>query len=66
MSLRLIGPTIGYLIASGALKLYVNPLLTPIISPEDPSWIGAWWLGESFCTIAFHARMQIFMQNVHS
>lgn len=45
MSLRLIGPTIGYLIASGALKLYVNPLLTPYITPEDPNWIGAWWLG---------------------
>ncbi|ODM96224.1 Solute carrier organic anion transporter family member 1C1, partial [Orchesella cincta] len=45
MSLRLIGPTIGYLIASGTLKLFVNPLLTPVITPDDPRWIGCWWLG---------------------
>ncbi|CAL8072089.1 unnamed protein product [Orchesella dallaii] len=45
MSLRLIGPTIGYLIASGTLKIFVNPMLTPVITPDDPRWIGAWWLG---------------------
>jgi hypothetical protein len=46
MSLRLVGPTLGFLIASGALKLYINPMLTPLITPSDPRWIGAWWLGK--------------------
>lgn len=44
MSLRLVGPAIGFVIASGTLKMFVNPMLTPLIGPDDPRWIGAWWL----------------------
>jgi len=46
VSLRLVGPTFGFLLASAALKMYVNPLMTPLITPENPRWIGAWWLGK--------------------
>lgn len=46
MSLRLVGPTIGFLLASRTLKMFVNPTLTPIITPDDPRWQGAWWLYE--------------------
>lgn len=45
MSLRLIGPTMGFIIAFGTLKMYINPLLTPLITNSDPRWMGAWWLG---------------------
>lgn len=37
---RLIGPTLGYLLASGCLKLFINPLLNPVIENNDPRWIG--------------------------
>ena len=46
MALRLIGPTLGFLLASACLKLYISPTMTPIITTEDPRWMGAWWLGK--------------------
>ena len=39
-------PEFGFLLASYALKIYVEPSLTPFINHEDPRWIGAWWLGK--------------------
>jgi Organic Anion Transporter Polypeptide (OATP) family len=41
----MVGPTVGYMLASYALEIYVDPLLTPVITSKDPRWIGAWWLG---------------------
>ncbi|KAL5284830.1 hypothetical protein ACFFRR_006882 [Megaselia abdita] len=42
---RMLGPVLGYNLASRCLKLYVAPYLTPLINNNDPRWIGAWWLG---------------------
>ena len=43
--LRMLGPAIGYGLASFALKFYISPSLTPTITTQDPRWLGAWWLG---------------------
>ncbi|KAJ8949649.1 hypothetical protein NQ318_010068 [Aromia moschata] len=43
--IRMLGPGIGYGLASVCLKLYINPMLTPTIDNRDPRWLGAWWLG---------------------
>ncbi|KAJ1528035.1 hypothetical protein ONE63_007956 [Megalurothrips usitatus] len=43
--LRMLGPCIGYALASVCLKLYISPTLTPTIDNTDPRWLGAWWLG---------------------
>ncbi|CAL1679964.1 unnamed protein product [Lasius platythorax] len=43
--LRMLGPAIGYGLASFALKFYISPTLTPTITMQDPRWLGAWWLG---------------------
>ncbi|XP_059481796.1 solute carrier organic anion transporter family member 74D-like isoform X2 [Neocloeon triangulifer] len=43
--LGMIGPTFGFMLSSYALKMYVDPLLTPVITTEDTRWIGAWWFG---------------------
>jgi Organic Anion Transporter Polypeptide (OATP) family len=43
--LRMLGPALGYTLASFCLKLYISPSLTPIITNSDPRWLGAWWLG---------------------
>jgi len=46
MSLRLVGPTLGFLFAGVCLKMYISPSLTPKITVGDPRWLGAWWLGK--------------------
>ncbi|XP_060654708.1 solute carrier organic anion transporter family member 74D-like isoform X1 [Drosophila nasuta] len=43
--LRMLGPAIGYSLASVCLRMYIDPSLEPLIKPGDPRWIGAWWLG---------------------
>uniref|UniRef100_A0A182WBM8 Kazal-like domain-containing protein n=1 Tax=Anopheles minimus TaxID=112268 RepID=A0A182WBM8_9DIPT len=43
--LRMLGPAIGYALASYFLKLYISPSMTPTISNTDPRWLGAWWMG---------------------
>lgn len=43
--LRMLGPAIGYSLASACLKLYISPSLHPTVSTTDPRWLGAWWLG---------------------
>ncbi|XP_017886610.1 solute carrier organic anion transporter family member 2A1 [Ceratina calcarata] len=43
--LRMLGPAIGYGLASFSLKFYISPTLTPTITTQDPRWLGAWWLG---------------------
>lgn len=43
--IRLLGPTLGYSLASYSLKIYILPSLTPTITDTDPRWLGAWWLG---------------------
>lgn len=43
--LRMLGPAIGYALASYCLKLYISPSMTPTITTNDPRWLGAWWIG---------------------
>ncbi|EDW57233.1 solute carrier organic anion transporter family member 74D [Drosophila virilis] len=43
--LRMLGPAIGYSLASVCLRWYIEPNLEPLIKPGDPRWLGAWWLG---------------------
>ncbi|XP_030386446.1 solute carrier organic anion transporter family member 74D isoform X2 [Scaptodrosophila lebanonensis] len=43
--IRMLGPAIGYSLASFCLRLYISPSLKPMIKNEDPRWLGAWWLG---------------------
>ncbi|CAG2060799.1 unnamed protein product, partial [Timema podura] len=42
MSLRMVGPAIGFALTSFCLRLYIEPTLTPVITPSDPRWLGAW------------------------
>lgn len=45
MSLRLVGPMLGYVSASVCLSIYESPFEKPGISRKHPNWLGAWWLG---------------------
>uniref|UniRef100_A0A1B6FLD6 Solute carrier organic anion transporter family member n=1 Tax=Cuerna arida TaxID=1464854 RepID=A0A1B6FLD6_9HEMI len=43
--MRMLGPVIGYAMASFCLNLFISPTLTPTINKRDPRWLGAWWIG---------------------
>ncbi|KAG8199391.1 hypothetical protein JTE90_000260 [Oedothorax gibbosus] len=44
-SLRIIGPTLGFLLSSFCLKYYEDPMMNPGFDNSDPKWVGAWWIG---------------------
>lgn len=43
--MRLLGPVLGYSLASYCLSLFIDPFATPSINNQDRRWLGAWWLG---------------------
>ncbi|XP_071040467.1 solute carrier organic anion transporter family member 74D isoform X2 [Parasteatoda tepidariorum] len=45
MTIQLLGPALGFLLSSFCLQFYEDPFYDPGYGPEDPRWIGAWWLG---------------------
>lgn len=45
IGVRILGPALGFLLGSFCTRLYTDLSITPNISPTDPRWIGAWWLG---------------------
>lgn len=59
----MLGPAIGYGLASFCLKLYISPTLTPTINNSDPRWLGAWWLGWiilSLCLFVLASLLALF------
>ncbi|CAG0906235.1 unnamed protein product, partial [Cyprideis torosa] len=44
-ALRVLGPFLGFGLGFLCLGIYVDPGSDPGISPRDPRWMGAWWLG---------------------
>ena len=44
-ALRTLGPVVGFALGYACLSLYIDPTLHPLITKEDPRWLGAWWLG---------------------
>nr|XP_014103547.1 solute carrier organic anion transporter family member 74D-like [Bactrocera oleae] len=42
---HMLGPAIGYSLASFCLRYYIAPQLKPLINNKDPRWLGAWWMG---------------------
>lgn len=57
MSLRLVGPTLGFLFGSLCLRIYISPSLTPMIKNNDPRWLGAWWLGKNNAKECLHFKI---------
>ncbi|XP_068606659.1 solute carrier organic anion transporter family member 4A1 [Brachionichthys hirsutus] len=41
----ILGPAAGYLLGGYALNFFTEIHLTTEMSPDDPLWVGAWWIG---------------------
>ncbi|XP_062984838.1 solute carrier organic anion transporter family member 4C1 [Elgaria multicarinata webbii] len=50
-AMSLMGPAIGYVLGGQLLKIYVdfNRQVRIDITPEDPRWVGAWWVAFVVC-----------------
>uniref|UniRef100_A0A0C9RC20 Solute carrier organic anion transporter family member n=3 Tax=Braconidae TaxID=7402 RepID=A0A0C9RC20_9HYME len=45
IGVRILGPALGFILGSLCTMLYVDLAADPQITPTDPRWVGAWWLG---------------------
>lgn len=45
IGVRILGPALGFILGSLCTRLYADLSVDPKITPEDPRWVGAWWLG---------------------
>nr|XP_040049616.1 solute carrier organic anion transporter family member 4A1 [Gasterosteus aculeatus aculeatus]XP_040049617.1 solute carrier organic anion transporter family member 4A1 [Gasterosteus aculeatus aculeatus]XP_040049618.1 solute carrier organic anion transporter family member 4A1 [Gasterosteus aculeatus aculeatus]XP_040049619.1 solute carrier organic anion transporter family member 4A1 [Gasterosteus aculeatus aculeatus] len=41
----IVGPAAGYLLGGYFLNIYTEVHLTTEMTPENPLWVGAWWIG---------------------
>ncbi|XP_066601245.1 solute carrier organic anion transporter family member 74D [Prorops nasuta] len=45
IGVRILGPALGFILGSVCTMLYADLSVDPQITPTDPRWVGAWWLG---------------------
>lgn len=45
IGVRILGPTFGFILGSMCTRLYTDLSVDPPMTPTDPRWVGAWWLG---------------------
>uniref|UniRef100_A0A3B5KR34 Solute carrier organic anion transporter family member n=1 Tax=Xiphophorus couchianus TaxID=32473 RepID=A0A3B5KR34_9TELE len=41
----IVGPAVGYLLGGYFLTIYTEIHLATEMTPENPHWVGAWWIG---------------------
>ncbi|XP_015274452.1 PREDICTED: solute carrier organic anion transporter family member 4C1 [Gekko japonicus] len=68
-SMSLLGPAVGYVLGGQLLKIYVdfNHHVRTDITPEDPRWVGAWWVAFvvcGFCTWLLVAPFSYFPRHL--
>ncbi|KAG6940386.1 solute carrier organic anion transporter family member 4C1 [Chelydra serpentina] len=53
-AMSLLGPALGYVLGGQLLNIYIDvPLQTSTeIDPDDPRWLGAWWIAFLLCCFA--------------
>uniref|UniRef100_A0A8V5H5A5 Uncharacterized protein n=1 Tax=Melopsittacus undulatus TaxID=13146 RepID=A0A8V5H5A5_MELUD len=53
-AMSLLGPAVGYVLGGQLLNIYIDieiPESTKM-DPDDPRWLGAWWIGFLVCFVA--------------
>lgn len=63
--LRMLGPAIGYGLASFALKFYISPSLTPTITTQDPRYTKLYLLSIIFYNITHTIKIFDFDRIFH-
>lgn len=43
-----LGPALGFALGAAFLSIYIDPWIETSLTPADPGWVGAWWLGFLF------------------
>ncbi|XP_039194570.1 solute carrier organic anion transporter family member 4C1 isoform X1 [Crotalus tigris] len=53
-AMSLLGPAIGYVLGGQLLNIYVdfNRNISVDLTPEDPRWVGAWWIAFVICSFS--------------
>ena len=46
IGVRILGPALGFILGSLCTMIYADLSANPQITPTDPRWVGAWWLGK--------------------
>ncbi|XP_042874771.1 solute carrier organic anion transporter family member 74D-like isoform X2 [Penaeus japonicus] len=46
--LRILGPVLGFFVGGKCLSTWIDPNEAPLLTTEDPRWLGAWWIGYLF------------------
>ena len=67
MAGRVMGPALGYLLGSAALKVYVVPGGQGSLEEGESGWLGAWWLGFiviSIMTLIFAPLLALFPERL--
>lgn len=60
IGVRILGPLLGYYLASYCLTLYVD--LNKHVDPNDNNFIGAWWLGKN---CHYKSLLLLFLIELH-
>lgn len=45
IGVRILGPSFGFLLGAFCTRLYADLSTEPNMDPNNPRWVGAWWLG---------------------
>ncbi|XP_001601987.2 solute carrier organic anion transporter family member 74D [Nasonia vitripennis] len=48
IGVKILGPAMGFMLGSLCTRIYADLSVDPPITPSDPRWVGAWWLGLVF------------------
>ncbi|OWF41739.1 solute carrier organic anion transporter family member 2A1-like [Mizuhopecten yessoensis] len=66
VALAICGPVLGYIFGGMLSRVYVT-LEDVDMSPRDPRWVGAWWMGFlvfGACSIIFSLPLVLFPRNL--
>lgn len=64
IGVRILGPAGGFILGSFCTRIAVN-LQETALSPSDPKYIGAWWLGKLFFYFFIYDVHKIYANSIH-
>lgn len=56
IGVKILGPAAGFILGSFCTRYYVD-LSNPGFGPNDPKWVGAWYLGKYFICFSQYSEI---------